>query len=238
LKIIGKNPSKSMLCAAALLLLANAAWSQEKASTALNLAQIVERMQQHDQTQAEHLEHYQALRHYAVEYRGFRKNIAAKMDVEITYDIGTGKSFRILSQSGSHSLCERVLKRAIDSEKEAAQNRGLTALTAANYRFHLDGKDVVGGRPAYILGVEPVTPNKFLYTGRIWVDAADFAVEKLDAQPAINPSFWISRTLIHNTYAKTCGFWLPQSNRSETKVRIGGTAILTIDYGTYKILSR
>jgi hypothetical protein len=30
---------------------------------------------------------------------------------------------------------------------------------------------------------------------------------------------------------------LPEKNRSETKVRIGGTAMLTIDYGSYQIVS-
>jgi hypothetical protein len=54
------------------------------------------------------------------------------------------------------------------------------------------------------------------------------------AEPAKNPSFWISRTLIHQTYEKLGDFWLPKQNRSESKVRIGGTAIFTIDYGVYQ----
>ena len=67
------------------------------------------------------------------------------------------------------------------------------------------------------------------------MDAADFAVVKMETEPAKNPSFWISRTLIHYTGAKTDGFWMPQKVRSETKVRFGGTAVLTIDYGSYSI---
>jgi hypothetical protein len=34
------------------------------------------------------------------------------------------------------------------------------------------------------------------------------------------------------------GFWLPQQNRSETKVRIGGTAVMRIDYGAYRVVCR
>jgi len=134
-------------------------------------------------------------------------------------------------------LCEKVLKRAVDSEQEAQQDKGSAALTPANYKFQLLGSDNLGGRAAYILNVEPLTPSKFLYRGKIWVDAADFAVAKIEAEPAKNPSFWISRTLIHQTYAKAGGFWLPQLNRSETKVRIGGTAVFTIDYGTYQVVA-
>jgi hypothetical protein len=80
-----------------------------------------------------------------------------------------------------------------------------------------------------------VTPSKFLIRGKIWVDAADFAVVKMETQPAKNPSFWISQTRIHYTGAKTDGFWFPQRLLSETRVRIGGTAVLTINYGTYEV---
>ena len=61
----------------------------------------------------------------------------------------------------------------------------------------------MGDRPAYVLSVEPISPSKFLYKGKIWVDAAAFAVAKMEVQPAKNPSFWISRTLIHHTNEMT-----------------------------------
>jgi len=203
---------------------------------ALTSSQIVEQIQQHNKTRSEGLKQYKALRHYQVEYKGFSAKINAKMDVEVNYDAATGKSFRIVSQSGSGFLCDKVLKRAVDSEKEASQDKGSTALTDANYRFQLAGNEIVAGRPAYILDVQPITASKFLYRGKIWVDAADFAVVKMETEPAKNPSFWISRTLIHSTSAETDGFWLPQQLRSETRVRIGGTAVLTIDYGTYAVV--
>jgi hypothetical protein len=98
----------------------------------------------------------------------------------------------------------------------------------------LVGSETLDGRPAYILDVEPLTESKFLYRGKVWVDAADFAVAKLEVEPAKSPSFWISRTLVHSTNTRAGGFWLPALNRSETKVRIGGTALFTIDYGKYQ----
>jgi hypothetical protein len=206
-------------------------------SASLTPAQIVEQMQRHNQARAEGLKHYQSVRHYQVEYQGFPHKIAASMEVEVNYDAKSGKSFRFLSQSGSKGLCEKVLKRAVESEREAQQDKGATALTPENYRFQLAGSENLQGRPAYILAVEPRVKSKFLYRGKIWVDAADFALAKIEAEPAKNPSFWISRTLIRQIYAKTGDFWLPEQNRSETKVRIGGTAVFTIDYGSYQIAS-
>jgi hypothetical protein len=202
----------------------------------LTPAQIVQQMQQRDQARTEALKAYKALRHYEAEYRGFGSKIDAQMEVEISYNAATGKSFRIVSQSGSKLLCEKVLKRAVESEKEASQDKQSNALTETNYRFRLVGSESITGRPAYILDVEPLTASKFLYRGRIWVDTADFAVVKMETEPAKSPSFWIARTLIHYTSAKTDGFWLPEQMRSETKVRIGGTAVLNINYGTYAVV--
>jgi hypothetical protein len=228
------------LWAVASVLLAGAigsAHADSPGAQTLSAAEIVDQMQRHNETQSAGLQHYQAVRHYSVEYQSIYKHIAAAMEVEVKYDKGSGKSFRILSQSGSKLLCEKVLKRAVDSEREASQDKGSTALTPANYRFELAGSESLAGRPAYILHVEPISASKFLYRGKIWVDATDFAVVKIDAEPAKNPSFWISRTLIRSSNAKTGEFWLAQQNRSESKVRIGGTAVFTIDYGKYEIES-
>jgi hypothetical protein len=204
-------------------------------TTSMTSAQIVDQMQLHNRSRAEELKHYQAVRHYQVDYKGFGANLGARMEVEVTYDSPSAKTFRIVSQSGSKILIDKVLKRLVETEKEAERNKGTTALTAANYRFRLEGSETLDGRPAYVLSVEPLTENKLLYRGKIWVDAADFAVARIDAEPAKNPSFWIAKTEVHHTYSRNGGSWLPQQNRSESKIRIGGAAVLTIDYGTYKI---
>jgi hypothetical protein len=159
------------------------------------------------------------------------------MDVEINYNASSGgKNLRILSETGSHLLYEKVLKRAVDSEMEAWHNRASNALNQANYRFRLLGGENLNGRPAFILFVDPIKPSKFLYRGRIWVDAADFAVAKIEAEPAQNPSFWITRTTIHHFNERAGGFWLPRFNRSESKIRVGGAAVMTIDYGVHQTI--
>jgi hypothetical protein len=204
---------------------------------ALTAAQIIDQMQRHNQARKDGLKHLLSIRQYQVEYRGFSTVIAANMEVEYNYDAVLGKRFRIVKQSGSKMLCEKVLKRALESEVEASQDNAATGLTPANYRFHLAGTETLGGRPAYVMDVQPLVASKFLYKGKVWVDAAEFALLKIDAEPAKNPSFWIARTRILQTFAKAGDCWLPERNRSETKVRIGGTAVFTIDYGKYEIES-
>jgi hypothetical protein len=200
-----------------------------------NTAKIVQAIEHHDQMQAKALERYHALRHYEIEYRSLFKNITARMDVDLEYDAASGKNFRIISQSGSHTLCEKVFKRALESESDASLNRGAYALSPANYKFQLLGSETLNGRPSYVFEVDPVSGNPYLYRGKIWVDASDYAVSRMEVQPAKNPSFWISQTLIHQTNSQIGGFWLPQQVQSETKVRIGRRAVMTIDYGPYQI---
>jgi hypothetical protein len=198
------------------------------------LAQIVAGIQAHNQLQNQGLREYHALRTYSVVYHGLG-TLTAKMQVEVSYDAGQGKSFRIVSQHGPVLLRDAVLKRALESERDASREREATALSPANYSFRLLGSGTVNGRPVYILAVAPLKPEKFLYRGTVWLDARTYGVVKIEAAPAKNPSFWISHTTIWVTDVLTDGFWLPEQTRSQTAVRLGGTATMTIDYGQYQI---
>jgi hypothetical protein len=170
-------------------------------------------------------------------YTGFPCRKEAEIVVSARYDAPNAKEFTIVSQSGSTFIVNKVLKRLLESEKEAStdEHRSRTALNDRNYDFQLAGKENVGQRPAYVLQVIPKIDNKFLYRGKVWVDAADFAVVKIDAEPAKRPSFWISKTRINHVYTKVGDFWLPAENRSTTDVRLGGVATLTISYTNYQV---
>jgi hypothetical protein len=224
--------------AAVLWVASLAAWPQSLSQSAvapLSTAQIVARIELRDQARTRDLKSYRSERHYEVEYHGFPEDLAASVVVEARFDAASGKSFQTVSQRGSKFLIDKVLKRALDSEKEASQNKASTALTPANYRFNLLGNETLATGPAYILLVDPHQPSKFLYRGKIWVDATDFAVVKMETQPAKNPSFWISKTAIQTTSIKVAGLWFPEKLRSETKVRLGGTAVLSIEFGSYEV---
>src|SRR4029078_3338920 len=71
--------------------------------------------------------------------------------------------------------------------------------------------------------------------GRIWVDAYDFAVVRLEAEPAKNPSFWTKSSEIEQSYEKVNDFWLPQRNHSVSSIRLRGRAGLTLEYQSYNI---
>jgi hypothetical protein len=156
------------------------------------------------------------------------------MDAEVTYVAGSGKTFRVIDESGPQLLLKHVLLKLLETERDDSHEQK-AALTPDNYTFTFQSESELNGRPVYAFAVEPKVKNKLLYRGTIWIDAADYAVVRIEAQPAENPSFWIKSTEIQHAYAKIGEFWLPQSNRSESKVRLGGSAVLTIDYGTYQL---
>ena len=205
--------------------------------TGLSAEEVVNHLVQRNLERARALGAYQGTRIYRLEYRGFPSSRSAEMVVDVKYSIPGTKDFSIRSEKGSQLIIERVFKRMLQSEKEAVteENQSHIALNHDNYSFTLAGYESTPAGSSYILSVEPRTNNKLLYRGRIWVDAEDFAVRRIEGAPAKNPSFWTKETKIVQVYTKVGDFWLPASNRSTSAIRLGGQANFTIDYQNYQI---
>ena len=181
---------------------------------------------------------FQGTRIYRVEYQGFPGTRSAEMIVAVKYLSPGRKEFSIQSATGSKLIIDKVFKKLLEAEKEAldAEIQRRSALNGDNYLFTLVAYDRTPTGSTYVLKVEPRTNDKFLYRGRIWVDGKDFAVTRLQAEPAKNPSFWTKNSEIEQVYRKVGDFWLPARNRSISTIRLGGRAELTIDYNDYTIM--
>ena len=230
----------------AILLLAGTAAAAETAAAPvpcpaannLAVADVVARLMSRNAERARDLLSFEATRNYQLHYTGFPSSLAAEMQVKVSYTAPGTKQFTIESESGSKLILNRVFHRLLDSEKESgsdAANRAAVALTTANYTFSLLGCAPGDGPPLYVMQVAPLRDNKYLYRGTVWIDAIDFAVTRIEAQPGKNPSFWTKRTVIDHEYQKVGGFYLPALNRTVTDVRLGGQAVLTIRYQDYKL---
>ena len=206
--------------------------------SSLPIEQIVKNLQERNAQRAAALHEFVGTRVYRMQYRGFPSDRDAEMVVNVTYRAPDAKQFKIVSETGSKFILDHVFKKLLEGEQEAAADkeaRRRTALTAENYDFSLAGYDnsPEGGR--YVLDLLPKTRNKFLYRGKIWVDAKDFAVVRIEGEPGKNPSFWIKKVEIAHRYVKVDDFWLPAENHTESIIRIGGRATLSILYRDYKI---
>jgi hypothetical protein len=211
--------------------------AQNLEAARLSLSEIVDRMTEKNAKRAEALRHYRGRREYQLDYRGFPSGMHAEMVVEVSYDAPATEGFTIISQSGPKWMIDHVFKRLLETEREsiAGENRERVQITGENYNFTLlESQDADDGCP-YVLGVQPKVPTKFLFRGQIWVDAKDFAVCRIEAEPAKNPSFWIKKTAIHHSFLKVGDFWLPAENKSVSHIRLDGRATLTIKYDDYEV---
>jgi hypothetical protein len=202
----------------------------------LSVDQVVNNLIRKDAERAQALRHYESTRVYHLSYRGFLGDRDAEMTVECTYDSPSTKKFKIISETGSKAMVEHAFRRMLDSEKEAAEpaEHARTLLNRDNYNFALVGFESSDKGSQYVLVVRPKTISKYVYRGKVWVDATDFAVTRIDVEPAMNPSFWTRENRIRHEYMKVQNFWLPRRNESVSEIRFGGHATLTIEYNNYR----
>jgi len=203
----------------------------------LPVEQVARKLQERNAQRAAALSQFNVTRVYRMQYRGFLGDRDAEMVVSVTYRAPGSKEFKVVSQTGSKFIFDRVFKRLLEGEQEDTdeENRGDTALSAQNYDFTFAGYENTPDGAQYVLNLLPKTSNKYLYRGKIWVDAKDFAVVRIEGEPARNPSFWIKSTEMKHRYVKVNDFWLPAENHTESMIRMGGRAILSIEYKDYRI---
>lgn len=211
----------------------------QPAAAPLPVEQVVENLARRNADRAQALQRYVSRRRYQLEYSGFPGDRRAEIVVDARYAAPATKEFTIVSQTGSAVLINKVFKKLLEGEQEALEpeNRERTALNARNYEFCLLEYQHTGDSGTYVLSLRPKLKNKFLYRGKIWVDGLDFAVMRIEAEPAKNPSFWIKKSQILHAYTRVGDFWLPSENHTTSLVRLGGHAVLTILYTDYTVVS-
>ena len=204
----------------------------------LAVDEVVSRLVERNREREEALRKFTGTRVYSLKYTGFFGTHSAEMTVSVNYTAPDNKEFTIVSQSGSKFIVDHVLKGLLQGEKEAAnpENKERTALDTKNYEFTLAGYDTSEITPQYVLNVKPKKDTKFVYRGKIWVDGKDFAVTRIQAEPAKSPSFWVKKSEVNHRYEKVDEFWLPAENKTESLIRLGGRAQLSIEYQDYKIM--
>lgn len=135
-----------------------------------------------NQERAEALLHSEATRVYHLDYHGFPGDREAEMIVESVYNSPSTKEFKVVSQHGSKLIVDRVFKKLLESEREAAQPAisALTQLNRDNYEFELIDYEPSETGGQYLFRVSPKSISKYVYRGKAWVDATDFAVTRIE----------------------------------------------------------
>ena len=201
----------------------------------MTVTEVVDHMVRADNERVATLPGYTGMRRYHFDNKKFKKH--AEMTVRVTCNETGAKAFEVLAESGSGFVRSHIIRRMIDAEREASERaeHEQTRILPRNYDFQLLRTEVTEGHPAYVLEISPRTKNQFMVRGRIWVDAEDFAIVRIEGSPAQNPSFWIRNIQLVQRYDRIGRFWLPVTNQSRAEARIFGLNEVVIDYFDYRI---
>src|SRR5215472_2393088 len=174
-----------------LLALGSIAPCQAQQTLVLGADDIIARMLYRNSQREKLQGGYNGNRRYVLENAKLNKR--AEMLVSVNCDPDGTKHFEVASEQGWTSANKHVLRKMLESESESSrpQVRERTVINLENYSFQLIGDDTLESRPVYIVEVLPKREDKYLFEGRIWVDAEDFALVRAEGKPAKNPSFWI-----------------------------------------------
>jgi outer membrane lipoprotein-sorting protein len=200
----------------------------------LTADEILARMIQSDHDRLAALAGYSAIRQYRFDNKNYKKH--AEMTVRMSCGSDGVKTFEVVAESGSRFVRNHIIRKMIEAEEESSQKgeRKESRIIPDNYDFRLVGTEVSDGRDSYVLEITPKKPTKFAICGRIWVDAEDFAIARIEGQPAKNPSIWIRSAQVEQRYGRTGQFWLPALNHSTADARIFGSTEVVIEYSDYK----
>lgn len=224
---------KSLFTISFLSLIAGSSTAAQEASLPV-ANDVVAQMLVRDAQRQHSLEGYEGMRRYTLvnEHMGKR----AEMLVRVRGDRDGTKHFEIVTETGWKAAQKHVLHKMLDSEAEASrpEERVKARLSPDNYEFQMIGSEKAGDRTVYTIDVTPKRREKYLFRGRIWVDAEDYALVRADGNPAKNPSFWTKHVHFVQAYEKSGPFWFPLTTESVTDARLFGTTDLTIEYFEYK----
>jgi hypothetical protein len=111
--------------------------------------------------------------------------------------------------------------------------RASARLIPENYDFAFVGTEQVASRTAYVLEIRPKRNEHYLFEGRIWVDAEDYALVRAEGKPAKKPSFWTKSIHFVQVNQKCGPVWFPLSTQSVTEARLVGVTDVSIEYFDY-----
>lgn len=182
---------------------------------------------------------YTVTEHYVVYRNSDEAHPAAEMTVKTTYQRDTGKSYAILSESGSELILKFVLQSILDNEKRINEpgTREGSWLTSANYEMKLKpgGTERLNGRDCYVLSIDPRQKAPNLIVGSIWVDAKDQSIVQLQGTASKSISVFTGPTQVMRQYENVNGFAEATHARAESESSLFGKTVVTIDYQGYEI---
>lgn len=179
------------------------------------------------------------IEHYFVYRDSDESHPVAEMTVKDSYTKGIGKTYTILSQSGSGIVMRFGLKPLLDNEKtiNLPGNVEQSWFTSANYTMNLKsaGVEKTNGRDCYALEITPRQKAPNMIDGALWVDARDGSIVEVEGVASKSPSIWAGTTHMVRQYVNIDGYPMATHARAESNSFLFGRTVVVIDYSDYHL---
>jgi len=182
---------------------------------------------------------YTATEHYSVYRNKDEVHPVAEMTVRTAYRRDAGKSYTVLSQTGSEIIRSLVLGTILNNEKLLSQPgiREGAWITSANYEMKLKpgGTQSLDGRNCLVLTLTPRRKTPYLIDGTVWVDSKDGSIVQVQGTAPKSSSIFTGPTQVVRQYANVGGY--PQATyvRAVSNSFMFGETIVRIDYQNYQV---
>ena len=208
----------------------------------LDTASVIQQVDAAVKARNDNLAGYTVTEHYTVYRNKDEVHPVAEMTVMTSYSMESGKSYTIVSQSGSSIVRNLILGEILDNEKQLNLPgiREGTWITSANYEMHLKpgGTQHLDGRDCLVLALIPKRKASYLIEGSLWVDAKDGSIVQVQGTTSKSSSLLTGPTQVMRQYANISGFSQATHVRAVSNSFMFGQTIVTIDYRDYHIQLR
>lgn len=205
-----------------------------------NPAQFVAKIDAAVKFRVNNIASYTVIERYSV-YRGSdRTHTAAEMTVRTTYKRDSGKSYEVLSESGSSVLRRMVLHSVLDNEREVNRPgvREHAWFVSNNYQMQLKpgAPQQIDDRACYALAITPKPGSQNLVQGTLWADARNGNIVQVEGNVKKGLSIVTGNVKVFRKYADVDGFAQATSATAESDSPLFGRTLVTIEYRDYHIV--
>ena len=203
-----------------------------------DIATIIQGVDASVKNRMDRIADYTVTEHYMV-FRGKDEQPAAEMLVQTVYRKESGKSYTILSQNGSPLWRNEVLGTLLDNEKKMSQpgNIKTALINSSNYEMKLDADAFakLNGRDCLVLEITPRRSSEYLFKGRLWVDAHDFAIVQLTGTASKSAFFLAKAADVSRQYTEIEGLPMATHAQAVSGSALLGQTVVKVDYSNYRI---
>jgi hypothetical protein len=204
------------------LTLFSVAWAAQQRSASGD-----EVLQQFLKSDEPHLTRYLAARR--LEARNERFKVTGWLDACTELSPERGFEYRVIAEGGSGLIRGRVLKKALDAERQAWADGEVARSRIDLQNYDFVATDQADGELIKLL-LKPRRQSRMLVDGAIFLAPIDRDLVRVEGTLAKNPSFWTQRVDVVRRYERVAGVRVPIALESVARIRIAGRSVFQMTY--------